>query len=87
MRITVDKDLGIVKIGEKIYYGQESPCSDKNPCKLFALKDLCESLCAYSSICEQLGVEFFLEGPVLVVTKREISSLTKIPEKNIVFLY
>lgn len=84
MKITIDKDLGIIKIGEDIYYGQDSVYSEEDPCNGCALNDLCNSFDGDSPICEHLDVGFFTKGPILAVNKIEISSLTQIPEKNIV---
>ena len=85
MKITVDKDASIIKIGEDIYYGQDSQYSNEDPCSGCALNDLCDSLGLDSPFCEQMDVGFFTKGPMLAVNKREISSLTQIPEKSIVF--
>ena len=84
MKITIDKDLGIIKIGEDIYYGQDSEYSEEGPCSDCALNDLCNEFDVDTPVCEHLDVGFFTKGPMLVVNKREISSLTQIPEKNIV---
>lgn len=83
MKITIDKDLGIIKIGEDIYYGQDSEYYAEDPCEECAFNDLCFD--EAPPLCERLGVGSFTKGPMLVVSKREISSLTQIPEKNIVF--
>lgn len=82
MKVTIDKDLGIIKIGEDIYYGQDIMYSEEEPCSNCTLNDLCNS--SGAGICDSLDVGFFTKGPMLVVDKREISSLTHIPEKNIV---